>query len=77
MFEDDTDKVKYVLSFLKGTALDCFEAVILDPIEPQWLSDFDLFVEEKNLKPTSEPMIQLAKQKPNSKDFACTKATRL
>src|SRR5882724_2223159 len=39
LFEDDTNKVKYVLSFLKGTALDCFESAILDPIEPQWLSD--------------------------------------
>jgi len=46
MFEDDTEKVNYVLSYLKGTALDCFESAILDPIEPQWLSDFDLFVEE-------------------------------
>src|SRR5882724_1591487 len=46
MFEDDTDKVNYVLSFLKGTALDCFESAILYPIEPQWLLDFDLFVEE-------------------------------
>jgi len=46
MFEDNTDKVNYVLSYLKGTALDCFESAILDPIKPQWLSDFDLFVEE-------------------------------
>src|SRR5882724_677211 len=46
MFEDDTKKVNYVLSYLKGTALDCFESAVLDPIEPQWLSDFDLFVEE-------------------------------
>src|SRR5882724_4489189 len=46
MFEDDTNKVTYVLSFLKGTALDCSESAILDPIEPQWLSDFDLFIEE-------------------------------
>ena len=34
MFEDDTNKVNYVLSFLKGTALDCFESAILDPVEP-------------------------------------------
>jgi len=27
-------------------ALHCFEAVVLDPIEPQWLSDFDLFIDE-------------------------------
>src|SRR5882724_6730999 len=46
LFEDDTNKVNHVLSFLKGTALDCFESAILDPIEPQWLSDFDLFIEE-------------------------------
>ena len=38
--------VNYVFSFLKGTALDCFESAILDPIEPPWLSDFDLFLEE-------------------------------
>ena len=42
-FEDDSDKVNYVLSYLKGTALDCFESAILDPIEPLWLSDFDDF----------------------------------
>src|SRR5882724_9014462 len=46
MFEDNTDKVNYVLSYLKGTALDGFESAVLDPIEPQWLSDFDLFIEE-------------------------------
>src|SRR5882724_8756230 len=46
LFEDDTDKVNYVLSFLKGTALDCFKSAILDPVEPAWLSDFDLFLEE-------------------------------
>src|SRR5882724_6956194 len=46
LFEDDADKVNYVLSFLKGTALDCFESAILDPVEPAWLSDFDLFLEE-------------------------------
>jgi len=31
---------------LKGTALDCFESAILDPIKPPWLSDFNLFLEE-------------------------------
>ena len=46
MFEDDTEKVNYVLSYLKGTALDCFESAVLDPFKPQWLLDFDLFVEE-------------------------------
>src|SRR5882724_2288996 len=46
LFEDDTDKVNYVLSFLIGTALDCFESAILDPIKPPWLWDFNLFLEE-------------------------------
>src|SRR5882724_8674462 len=46
LFEDDTNKVNYVLSFLKGTALDCFESAILDPVKPPWLSYFDLFLEE-------------------------------
>src|SRR5882724_2486857 len=45
-FEDDSDKVNYILSYLKGTALDCFESAVLDPIEPLWLSDFDHFIEE-------------------------------
>src|SRR5882724_3338095 len=34
MFKDDIDKVNYVLSYLKGTALDCFKFAILDPIKP-------------------------------------------
>jgi len=46
MFEDYTEKVNYVLSYLKGTALDCFESAILDPVKPAWLLDFDLFLEE-------------------------------
>ena len=67
MFEDETDKVNYVLSYLKGTALDCFKSAILDPIKPLWLLDFDLSL--KNSKPTLEPTIQLAKQKLNLKDL--------
>jgi len=36
----------HVLSYLKGTALYCFESAILHHIKPLWLSDFDLFFEE-------------------------------
>src|SRR5467141_2185707 len=43
LFKDDKSKVNYVLLYLKGTALDCFESVILDPDEPDWASDFNLF----------------------------------
>src|SRR5882672_2623548 len=46
LFKDDKSKVNYVLLYLKGTALDCFESVILDPNEPDWASDFRLFSEE-------------------------------
>src|SRR5882672_1953611 len=44
IFEDDTSKVNSFLSYLKGTALDCFKSAILDPIEPPWLwiSNFSL-----------------------------------
>src|SRR5882724_2382111 len=45
-FQDDTTKVNYILSHLKGSALDCFEPALLDPIEPIWLSDLNLFIEE-------------------------------
>src|SRR5882724_7427904 len=31
-FKDDTTKVNYILSHLKGSALDCFEPTLLDPI---------------------------------------------
>ena len=46
LLQKDTTKVNYVLSFLKGSALDCFEPGLLDPIEPAWASDFNLFSEE-------------------------------
>ena len=45
-FQDETTKVNYVLSYLKGSALDCFEPGLLDLIEPTWCSNFDLFSEE-------------------------------
>src|SRR5467141_4513637 len=46
LFQDDKSKVNYVLSYLKGTALDCFKSTILDPDEPDWASDLDLFSKE-------------------------------
>src|SRR5882724_10752009 len=45
-FQDDTTKVNYILSHLKGSTLDCFEPALLDPIEPIWLLDLNLFIEE-------------------------------
>jgi len=49
---------------LKGTALDCFESAILDPVEPPWLLDFDLFLEEletnfRTYNPVSEAEAEL------------------
>src|SRR6266481_462223 len=46
LFQDDTTKVNYMLSYLKGMALDCFEPMLLEMPEPAWLSDFTLFLEE-------------------------------
>ena len=46
LFQDETTKVNYVLSYLKGSALDCFKPGLLDPLEPPWCSDFNLFSEE-------------------------------
>src|SRR5882724_9433353 len=46
LFIDDTAKVNYTLSFLKGSTLDCFEPTLLDLNEPDWLSDLPLFIEE-------------------------------
>src|SRR6266481_2379274 len=46
LFKDDSTKVNYVLSYLTGSALDCFEPTLLDSEEPAWLSDFTLFVQE-------------------------------
>src|SRR6267142_2593733 len=46
LFKDDKSKVNYVLSYLKGTALDCFKSTILDPKEPDWADDFSLFTDE-------------------------------
>src|SRR5882724_9030693 len=69
LFEDDTNKVNYVLSFLKGNLASW---ILLNPHGFQ-ISIFSL----RNLKPTLEPMIQSVKQKWNLKDSACTKAIRL
>ncbi len=46
LFQDDTMKVNYMLSYLKGTALDCFEPALLETPEPACLSNFALFLEE-------------------------------
>jgi len=48
-FKTDTAKVNYMLSYLKGSALDCFEPALLDPNEPIWLSI--LLSSSRNSKP--------------------------
>ena len=44
LFQDDSVKVNYILSYLKGPALNCFEPRLLEPYKPPWLSDYDFFV---------------------------------
>jgi hypothetical protein len=47
-FANDTAKVNYALSYLKGTALDWFEPTLLglpdDPDRPEWVGDYMEFV---------------------------------
>ncbi|KAF8489485.1 hypothetical protein JB92DRAFT_2549672, partial [Gautieria morchelliformis] len=47
-FHDGSTKVNYVLSFLKGTALDYFNHYLADhpADEPAWASDYMAFTEE-------------------------------
>ena len=37
LFPDGTTKVNYILSYLKGSALECFEPGLLDPTMPAWV----------------------------------------
>ena len=46
LFPNGTTKVNYVLSYLKGSGLECFKPGLLDPTVPAWASDFDLFIVE-------------------------------
>ena len=44
MFTDDSAKVTYTLSYLKGTALDWFEPSLTSGIDIPWLSDYSEFI---------------------------------
>ena len=45
-FATDSAKVNYMVSFLRGTALDYFEPGLSTEREPAWVSDFPLFWSE-------------------------------
>src|SRR3984893_14757573 len=46
-FPQDSDRVNFAISFLKGTALEWFELAILrESAEEDWLEDWDLFLWE-------------------------------
>ena len=45
MFQLDIYKVNYMLSFLKGTALNYFEPSLMDPhTSPAWADDYDKLI---------------------------------
>ena len=47
MFQLDMYKVNYMLSFLKGTALDYFELSLMDPhTNPTWSNNYDKLISE-------------------------------
>ena len=52
-FTSDSDKVTFVLSYLKGTALDWFEPSLTSGKSPPWLDDYSNFVGEfkNNFRP--------------------------
>ena len=56
LFQDGTIKVDYVLSYLKGSALDCFKTGLLNPVIPAWASDFNLFTKLKANFGTYDPI---------------------
>ena len=47
-FTNDRQKVNYMISYLKGTALECFELYLTgDPnTEPNWATNLDGFIDE-------------------------------
>jgi Domain of unknown function (DUF4939) len=49
-FSDDSAKVIYALSYLKGTALDWFEPALTSDLPAPWLSDYAIFVSELKSK---------------------------
>ena len=62
-FQDNSVKVSYVLSFLKGTALECFKPGLLVDDKPAWLSDFALFIHELKLNFSTYDPIEEAEAK--------------
>ena len=48
-FADDSGKVTYTLSYLKGTALDCFEPSLTSGNDISWLSDYSKFVSKLHI----------------------------
>ena len=45
-FPDDTSKINYALSYLKGTALEWFEPALTEGEEEFWMSDWDEFIHQ-------------------------------
>ena len=66
LFQDETTKVNYVLSYLKGSALYCFEARLWIPSSQHGALTLTFLV--KNWKPTSALSTPLGKLKQNLKD---------
>jgi len=75
LFEDDTIRSIRHLIFERHCSRLLWIYHSWIPSSPQWLLDFDLSL--RNWSQLQNLWIQSVKQKLNSKDFACTKATRL
>jgi len=74
-FSTKEDKVNYALSHLKGIVLDCFKPVLLGLHDP-FCFQISIF-SSQNMRTTSDLLTLKAKQKQNSRHFACMKIIKL
>src|SRR3979490_2729058 len=63
-FTNNCQKINYMISFLKGSALDCFEPYLTgDPqTEPGWTANLDAFIDELQIN----SVLGTRRRKPNS-----------
>jgi len=63
LFQDNTAMVNYIFSFLKGSALDCFEPTLFGPEQTFLAVGYELFIEElkTNLR-TYDPIGEVGSQ---------------
>ena len=72
-FSNDSAKVTFALSYLKGTTLDWFKPSLISSLNLTWLDNYYDFILE--LRKTSDRMTPKARPKPIWKIFACARTS--